>query len=424
VPQRAVSTLLVVVGFVLALALMVVGANLVRAAARGPRWKRRLLGAGLGVLGALGLVSTDSSKAAAQPQPATPGPIEPLVTCYKPASMEAPPAPTTPAEVKQALERLNAQLASLQKLMGEAKLDPEVVKKTLASAEADLAILESGSGIKALETDVDKQAATRACRAAHSAIDFVRLRLVTPTALAETIQWKRVLAVWKEAETVAKEASIDINVQQRILEDLSRGQQDVSALQYVGLLSPTEAKFLQDGLSGLGMPVYQKATVGKLLPETPGPMSTCYDVMALAPAAQLSLQHLQSRLPLLEKLAVDEKLHPAAVEKILEAVEADLKTLSVNAADLKTDEDKQAAEKAKAAAQAAIEKIRAKPIPGKIPPGVLCYYFYMMQETQPRSPDLVRTQTEKLEELARSGRLTPKVVEKARRLTENTQPIG
>jgi hypothetical protein len=415
--------MLVAVGFVLALALMLFGADLVQAAGRGPRWKRRLLGAGLGVLASLGFVSSASSQAAAPPQPAPPGPIEPLVTCYKPASMEVPPAPTTPAEVKQALERLNAQLASLQKLMGEAKLDPEVVKKTLATAEADLTILERDGAFKTLETDADKQAATRACREAHRAIDFVRLRLAPPAALAETIQWKRVLAVWKEAEAAAKEATIDINVQQRILMDLSRGHEDVTALQQVGLLSGTEAKFLQDGLSGLGMPVYQKGTVGKLLPETPGPKMTCYDVALLPPAGRLSLQHLQQRLPILEQLASEQKLHPDAVTKILGAVTADLESLTTNAADLKTDEDKQAAEKAKAAAQAAIEKIRAKPIPGKIPPGVLCYY-YMMQDTQPRSPEMTRVQAEKLESLARSGRLDPKVVEKTRRLTENSQLTG
>jgi hypothetical protein len=63
--QRALSTALVAAGFVLALVLIIVGADLVAASQRGPRWKRRMLGAGLVLLAALGMTPATTARAAA-----------------------------------------------------------------------------------------------------------------------------------------------------------------------------------------------------------------------------------------------------------------------------------------------------------------------------------------------------------------------
>jgi len=63
---RAMSIVLVVAGFAVALLLAILGFNLVRACRTGPRWKRRLIGAGLVLLLALGLASAGARNAAAE----------------------------------------------------------------------------------------------------------------------------------------------------------------------------------------------------------------------------------------------------------------------------------------------------------------------------------------------------------------------
>jgi hypothetical protein len=66
-PQRAMSTIMVVAGCALALVFVLVGADLAASAQRGPRWRRRLLGAGLVMLVALGLAPTAPTQAATSP---------------------------------------------------------------------------------------------------------------------------------------------------------------------------------------------------------------------------------------------------------------------------------------------------------------------------------------------------------------------
>jgi hypothetical protein len=50
--------------------------------------------------------------------------------------------------------------------------------------------------------------------------------------------------------------------------------------------------------------------------------------MAVVWPAHQSLNALSQRLPLLERLAASGRIHPAAIERIMATVEADLKTLS------------------------------------------------------------------------------------------------
>jgi len=63
---RAMGIVLVVAGFAIALLLAILGFDLVRACRTGPRWKRRLIGAGLVLLMALGFAPAGVSAAAAE----------------------------------------------------------------------------------------------------------------------------------------------------------------------------------------------------------------------------------------------------------------------------------------------------------------------------------------------------------------------
>ena len=58
-PQRAIDVLLAIAGLVTVAGLVLVGVDLRRAAGTGPRWKRRLISAGLVLLAALGMASCE-----------------------------------------------------------------------------------------------------------------------------------------------------------------------------------------------------------------------------------------------------------------------------------------------------------------------------------------------------------------------------
>jgi hypothetical protein len=348
-PQRAMNTLLVAAGCVAAIALLLIGANLVAAAQRGPRWRRRLLGAGLGVLAALGLVPAGSAKAE----------LEADITCYDVVNItNLPPfVPITVPEVKQALDRLQQQMTLLQKYAAEAKLDKEVVEKVLATAEADLAMLEKDGKLEGLTEDADKRQAVKARIDARVVIDGLRLRLSPPASLAETPQWKRFVETWRRAEELAaKDGQISVSDKQLMLVLIESSKTEIGLLQKADYLSATEAEFLTAGIGGVGMSVYQKQAFGNPDAVTPMLMITCYKPMMPLSRSENSLRDLQMRLPILEQLATAEKLHPAAVERILTTCEADLKNL----ADLKDEKAKADAEKVRPAVQAVIAKIREK----------------------------------------------------------------
>ncbi|MCX5654430.1 MAG: hypothetical protein NTY65_07265 [Planctomycetota bacterium] len=69
-PQRAVNLVLVVAGVATVALLMVLGADLASAASRGPQWKRRMLGAGLALLMAMGFAPDLGRAAAEESKPA------------------------------------------------------------------------------------------------------------------------------------------------------------------------------------------------------------------------------------------------------------------------------------------------------------------------------------------------------------------
>jgi len=66
-PQRTFNLLIAIVGLALVAAIALVGFDVYRAAKTGPRWKRRLVGAGLALLAALGLPACDKATDASPP---------------------------------------------------------------------------------------------------------------------------------------------------------------------------------------------------------------------------------------------------------------------------------------------------------------------------------------------------------------------
>ena len=254
-PYRALNGLLVVAGLVLALVLVVLGADLALAARTGPRWKRRLVAAGLGLLASLGLLSAG---------------------CQSAESTN--PAPSTAAPA-------------------------------------------------------------------------------TGQSLAETPQWKHLAATWTEAEEVASGRRgpypFDEAGQKKLLADLATVGTDIDALAKAGQLNDAEAGLLREDLKRLVAGVEAKRP-------TEMRMATCYEPMMMQPAHD-SLARLEARLPLLESLAMDEKIHPDAVRKVLTTIEADVAYLDAEEhLNEFPPKDRPAAEKTRDAARAALDRVKAR----------------------------------------------------------------
>jgi hypothetical protein len=139
--------------------------------------------------------------------------------------------------------------------------------------------------------------------------------------LEATEEWKRLLAIWKEAEEIVANKRgpypFDQAGQDRVLAALGRAQRELDALVKAGLLAAPAAGILKKDLALLAH------GVNRFRP-TERKNATCYRPMALPDETALSLGRLRERLPLLERLAASSQLQPAAVEKALLGIERDL----------------------------------------------------------------------------------------------------
>ncbi len=239
-------------GFLVVSIALLLGIDMRRAARRGPRWRRRLIGAGLATLAAIGLL------------------------------------PAAEASPRSAGERL----------------------RVLCAGDEDL---------------------------------------------AGTEEWKSIEATWAEAEEVASGKRGDYPFDQagkdRLLGDLKKTDERIGALVQRGLLSESEAGLLRKDRDEMKSGVEEKR---------PKEMenATCYEGMALPVQARLSFQDLSTRLPLIEGIVKDGKVHPAAAKKVLVSVEADLAVLSSDAEMAKLPaEERPDAEKMRDAVKAGVEAI-------------------------------------------------------------------
>jgi len=175
-------------------------------------------------------------------------------------------------------------------------------------------------------------------------------------------EWRRLVAVWAEAEAVASGGRgaypFDKRGKQRLLEDLTAAAGDVDILAQAGRLDASEAGLLREDLRLLVAGVEGKRS-------TEMRMATCYEPMMVIPARD-SAERLAARLPLLERLAAAERLHPAVVRKVLVSVERDLAVLTEDKSFVHLSAAERAkAEETGAAARAAGGRVRARLAGGK-----------------------------------------------------------
>jgi hypothetical protein len=328
--RSAAGILMALAGLVAVAGLVLIGIDVYAAKQRGPRWKRRLLGAGLAVFGILGVWL-------AKPKP--------VVACY----MHRPEPFTAPS-----LQRLESQASLLGQLISTGKLDPEVARKALAATEAALVDASKEEVVNGL-SPTERGRAENLRLSIWWTIEKTRIRLEGgDPGLVGSLDWLKLAAAWGEAEEIVSgrrgQYPFDAAGKKRALDRLTQVGPDAERLAKTGLLNAPEAELLRQGAAALADQVARFRTT-----EQGGAM--CYAPMILPVWG--SAARLTDRLPLLQKLASADKLQPAAVRKVLAAVERDLAILDQKGALESLDAPTRAkAETTREAVRVEVEKVK------------------------------------------------------------------
>jgi hypothetical protein len=172
------AVLVGVAGLAIVAGLALLGRDLRRAATTGPRWKRRLVGSALILLGALGVFGAYGVCV----RPA-------MISCYVPAPLES----SMDANAFMArLEHIGGQLPLLEAYAAAGVLDGNVVRIVLANAERDVYLLESRYAKEKLSA-VDFAKAQSLCQKARWSLEKIRRRIGWDDRASPYFEWNREL---------------------------------------------------------------------------------------------------------------------------------------------------------------------------------------------------------------------------------------
>jgi len=306
-----------IAGLLLVAMMMLFGADLVRAARTGPRWKRALVTAALSLASMLGL--TAARAPAADPP-----------TKAAPAASEA----VSPVVV---LFQLKAEVAKLKTLTSKKDINTSAVSESIRKTRACVAILKQPSHQSKLN-DAGRTEAKRLI--AESGELIARAETLIPVGssdLPRTPQWKLIVETWRVASDLAVTGS---TVAQRasIKEKFTNAKQAAAELDNAGLISNAEACLLA---------VDADVIWERIVARPPKDLRiSCYK-MAYYPPAQKSVKWLGKRLELVRKVAARDKVSPVAMDKVMDNITAHLAVLGSDAQlkKLRTDEARREAVK-------------------------------------------------------------------------------
>ncbi|MHC5057427.1 MAG: hypothetical protein ACYTKD_22360, partial [Planctomycetota bacterium] len=184
-PQRALNVVLATIGICAVAALVVAGADAYVHARRGPKWWRRIVGAGLALVAMLGIGSCDR---------------KPSVRCYAPAVVST---------VPETVVTLHERAAILDEFAEAETLDRETTLVVLETIEDRLAILSNEDALA--ELSPEERAKAEALRdEVRAKIEAVRKKLGVPDdkgepqGLESTDEWQTVIAAWREIAPLAE----------------------------------------------------------------------------------------------------------------------------------------------------------------------------------------------------------------------------
>ena len=232
-----------------------------------------------------------------------------MATCYSPMPY--------PASAKSDIDRLADRLPLLQKLAESGTLHTLAVEKILDSIEQDIAPLSNDNSLKRFPAE--EQIKSKALRLkAQQQIEAIRLTLATQ----DSPQWKTIIAAWREATPLALSGVSTQKQRDHARQALADACKAANELAQAGSLSVAEVALLVAEAARIEKEIYRN-------PPTDSQV-TCYDMMMISPARE-SLERLSQRLPLLQKLTASGHLNPVVADKVLPAIEADLKNLTSEA---------------------------------------------------------------------------------------------
>jgi hypothetical protein len=297
--EKLTFVVLGVIGLLAVAGLVVAGYEVRQWKREGPHWRRRMIAAGLLLLAALGVMVLRRNSG-------NPMDRKHVVTCYVPLVMPSP------------HYALSQRLPLLRELADSGQLDPQAVQRILEPVERDLASLEKPDALQDLSPS-ERAEAERVRDEARKQVQLIRARLaMREDTLEDRPEWKTIADAWRTAGPLAETGQSTETQRQRAKSQLEAAKQAATDLAKAQRLTGGEAQLLAIEADRLVKEIYRN-------PPTDARV-TCYEMMVLRPA-QKSLENLTSRIPLLRGLAQERKLHPAALDKVLGAVEADIRTL-------------------------------------------------------------------------------------------------
>ncbi len=306
-PHRTLNVMLGVLGILAIAALVVAGANLRRHSQTGPRWKRKLVAAGLVLLTILG-ASPRQSQADDKAKP-----VDRDFICGNDESLQLPTFPVLMILI------LQNEVTTLEKMCSSGLIDRQVFKKTLTSANLCISALSNKANLKSL-TDAERAEVKRLLPIARKQIAAAEALLPIGTNdLTKSPQWKIVVETWKAAGPLAETGKSTTAQRKDIYVKFAEAKKAVNTLVAAGLLTDAEAKLLAADADRLNTEIRRIAPTDY--------RGTCYMVGRL-PEAYSALGRLDVRLPLLKKIDAAEIVKPAVLDKVMAGIEKDLATLS------------------------------------------------------------------------------------------------
>jgi hypothetical protein len=254
--------------------------------------------------------------------------------------------------------QLEQQVRLLAQLAADGRLDPGTARKALAAAEAALAEASRPDVLRDLQPEERRRAEVFIQRA-RTQVDLFKARL-DPGQLEGSPDWKAITDAWDFILPFAKSGQSTAAQRREVEERSAAIRAAADRLVAGGLMAPAERDLLMavaDLLRGdvLRSPPVDEPDRTWVYPGRP---------------PDLSLRLLEAWRPAVEKLAADEHVHRAVVEKVLPAVEARLSDLG----GMLKDESRLARDRRVEARQtfeavkAAVEKLKKLLDNGKQPP--------------------------------------------------------
>ncbi|MHC4253480.1 MAG: hypothetical protein ACYS9X_30550 [Planctomycetota bacterium] len=296
-PQRAISIVLAIVGLCAVAALAIAGADAWAQSRRGPRWWRRIVGAGLALAA---MFSAGSCRLVAEDQPG----VDPVLL--------------------RRLDNRRKRFPVIEWLAREPELNPALRERLLDVIEEDLAVTRYGRDLDEMKNPPAKyEDGGPRFKESFTALLYIKARLTKRSGLSlrETRCWKRIARVLHELQEIGAGRRgylpFDIAGVTRLENDYVGALEDVAALKLAELLGNSEAALLKQELNR-----HWGAANYKRVYEDGN--ASCYMGIFGIDDRQESPERLSRRLDALKALASAETVRPAVVERALASVLRDL----------------------------------------------------------------------------------------------------